>query len=757
MQEKLRISNSNRLHFISTCYTFIVRYLTGRCLLNKEQMIDWIAAATGLAAHYIKNTIELLDSDNTVPFIARYRKEATGSMDEDQIRAVENHIRYLRNLEERKKTVLKSIEEQGKLTPELEEKIRAAMKLQDVEDLYLPYKPKRKTRASVARARGLGPLADIILAQEIIDGDPFEHAADFVNKEKEVETVEDALSGAMDIVAEAVSDDADIRKLIREKSLETGTLSSVALLDEAKRDYEMYVEFSEPVQSIPPYRILAMNRGERENMLRVWVDVDEEAMILAIEQQRITNEKCIFTDIYRKAIRDGYQRLIGPAIQREIRNMLTIRADEHAIEIFARNLRALLLTPPLRNKMILGIDPGFRTGCKVAVIDGTGKYLEGATIYPHAPQNRWTEALDILTGLIEKYKIDVIAVGNGTASRETEKLAAEAIQKTDRTLFYTIVNEAGASVYSASPVAKTEFPDLEASMRGNISIARRLLDPLSELVKIDPKSIGVGLYQHDVDQVKLSGALDQVVESCVNAVGVNLNTASASLLRYVAGINQKVAEEIVRHRENNGIFHSREQLKTIKGLGDSRFVQAAGFLRIPESDMFLDTTAVHPESYDAAGRLLNHLDLDTAQVMNNGNLVSQKIKEKKDTLAGLSLLCGCGEETLRDIIDSLEKPNRDPRDAMPEVVLRHDVLSMDDLREGMVLKGTVRNVVDFGAFVDIGVKHDGLVHLSQMAHRFVKNPLDVVSVGDVIDVRVLHVDAERGRIGLSMLLDKNNT
>jgi len=718
-------------------------------------MIDWISETTGLAVHQVKNTIELLDNDNTVPFIARYRKEATGSMDEDQIRTVESHIRYLRNLEERKNTVLKSIEEQGKLTPELEEKIRAAMKIQEVEDLYLPFKPKRKTRASVARAKGLEPLADLILAQEITEGDPLEYAADFINEEKQVNTAEDALSGAMDIVAETVSDNADIRKMIREKTIKTGTLSSVGLNDEAKKDFEMYVEFSEPVQSIPPYRILAMNRGEREKMLRVWVDVDEEVMIEAVEQQCITMRKCIFTDAYIKAVQDSYQRLIAPAIQREIRNMLTEKADDHAIEVFARNLRALLLTPPLRDKMILGIDPGFRTGCKVAVIDSTGKYLEGATIYPHAPQNQWIEALDVLTGLIEKHQIDVIAVGNGTASRETEKLAAEAIQKTDRDLFYTIVNEAGASVYSASPVAKSEFPDLEASMRGNISIARRLLDPLSELVKIDPKSIGVGLYQHDVDQVKLSGALDQVVESCVNAVGVNLNTASASLLKYVAGISQKVAEEIIKHRENQGIFQSREQLKRIKGLGDSRFVQAAGFLRIPESDTFLDTTAVHPESYNAAARLLAHLNLDIVRVKENGGLVRQKITDHKESLDQLSRLCGCGTETLKDIIDSLEKPNRDPRDAMPEVVLRHDVLSMADLHDGMVLKGTVRNVVDFGAFVDIGVKHDGLVHLSQMARRFVKNPLDVVSVGDVIDVRVLHVDADRGRIGLSMLLDNN--
>ncbi|MBN1480254.1 RNA-binding transcriptional accessory protein [candidate division KSB1 bacterium] len=718
-----------------------------------QQLITIIAEELGLRWNQVKNTIELLDADNTVPFIARYRKEVTGSMDEEQIRAVWERTRYLRNLEERKQTILKSIAEQGKLTPELEEKIKAATKLQDVEDLYLPYKPKRRTRATVAKEKGLEPLAEMILKQDIVAGLPEEYAAHYIDVEKGVLSAEEALAGARDIVAEVISENADIRKLIRERTQEKGLLVSQARHPEDVGEYEVYKDFSESLKTIPAYRILAINRGEREKYLRAEIDIPQGDMVAAIEAVYVTNPRSIFTIELRTAIEDSYRRLIAPAIERELRHNLTERADEHAIDIFARNLRALLMTPPLKNQNILGIDPGYRTGCKIAAIDTTGKYLEGATIYPHPPQKQWEEAKKIVQDFIERHHIGIIAIGNGTASRETEQLVAELIGEIDRQVFYTIVNEAGASVYSASEVAKKEFPDLDASMRGNISIARRLLDPMSELVKIDPQSIGVGLYQHDVNQGKLSEALDHVVESAVNQVGVDLNTASASLLRYVAGVNSRVAENIVKQRENIGKFVNREQLKKVNGLGENAFVQAAGFLRIRESDIFFDSTAVHPESYGSAQKLLENLDLTIADVKANGALVRAKIKMEVRRLDDLAHLCGCGKETLVDIVDSLEKPNRDPRDNMPQVILRSDVLSINDLSEGMILKGTVRNVVDFGAFVDIGVKQDGLVHLSRMAKRYVKNPLDVVSVGDIVDVKVINIDKERHRIGLSMVLD----
>ncbi len=724
--------------------------------MQEEDFYTLIAEELGIRWIQVKNTVRLLDEGNTVPFIARYRKELTGSLDEEKIRAIGDRIRYLRNLEERKETVLRSIEEQGKLTPELEEKIRAATKLQEVEDLYLPYRPKRRTRATIARERGLEPLAEMILAQEIEEGDPLELAAPFMDPEKGVPDAEAALAGARDIVAETVSDDAEVRKIVREITRKEGVVSSGARDPADLGVYEMYAEFSEPVRRIPPHRILAINRGEREGYLRVRIEAPERKILAEIERMYLRNPRCVFTEDLLAAIADSYNRLVAPAIEREIRSELTDKAEEHAIGVFARNLRALLLTPPVRGKVIMGIDPGYRTGCKVAVIDPTGKYLEGTTIYPHEPQHRWEEAKVILTELIEKHGVDIVAVGNGTASRETELLVAETIQELDerQNVVYTIVNEAGASVYSASPVAKKEFPDLEASMRGNISIARRLLDPLSELVKIEPKHLGVGLYQHDVDQNRLAEALDRVVESAVNLVGVDLNTASASLLRYVSGINSRVAENIVKYREENGPFRSREELKRVKGLGEHAFVQSAGFLRIPDAENFFDSTAVHPESYGAAERLLEHLGLSVDEVRKNGRLVRERIVASGETLEELAGICGCGVETLADIIDSLEKPNRDPRDEMPKPIFRSDVLKMEDLKPGMILKGTVRNVVDFGAFVDIGVKQDGLVHLSQMSKKYVKNPHDVVSVGDVVEVKVLRVDLERGRIALSMILDE---
>ncbi|MBN1348752.1 RNA-binding transcriptional accessory protein [candidate division KSB1 bacterium] len=717
-------------------------------------MLTIIAEELNLRFHQVKNTIELLDAENTVPFIARYRKEATGSLDEDAIRAIEDRIRYLRNLEERKQTVLKSIEEQGKLTPELEQQIKAAMKLQEVEDLYLPYKPKKRTRATIARAKGLEPLAMLIIDQEITEGDPLEYAQQYVDEEKDVKSAEEAIAGARDIVAETVSDSADVRKVVRESAQKQGLLQSEARDPQDVSEYQMYAEYSEPVKSIPPHRIFAMNRGERENKLRVKIDVPEEEIIASMNQIFIKNENCIFTEHYKMAITDAFNRLAFPAIEREIRSALTEKADEHGIEVFAKNLRALLMSPPIRGKMILGVDPGFRTGCKVAVIDATGKYLEGITIYPHEPQKLWERAKDDVAALLGKYDIDIIAIGNGTASRETEQMVAEIINEMDSEVVYTIVNEAGASVYSASPVAKKEFPELEASMRGNISIARRLMDPLSELVKIDPKSIGVGMYQHDVNQTKLGEALDQVVESCVNQVGVNLNTASSSLLKYVAGINSRTAENIVKFRDEFGGFSNRDQLKQVKGLGEAAFVQAAGFLRIPGADMFFDSTAVHPESYQSTEKLLASLDLTIDQVRRDGTLLRKKLKNSKKSINEIAKEANTGAETLSDIIESLEKPNLDPRDEMPKPIFRNDVLKMEDLIEGMMLKGTVRNVVDFGVFIDIGVKQDGLVHRSKMAKKYVKNPLDVVSVGDVIEVKVLNVDIDRGRIGLSMILDE---
>lgn len=721
--------------------------------MQEQQIITLVAEELGLRWSQVKSTIDLLDDDNTVPFIARYRKEATGSLDEDNIRAIWERIRYIRNLEERKETVLKSIEEQGKLTPELREKITAATRLQVVEDLYLPYRPKRRTRATIAKEKGLQPLAEMILKQEIIEGLAEDYAAEFVDAEKGVETSDAALAGARDIVAEVISDDAEVRKVVRERTLAKGLLHSEARNPDDVAEYDIYKEFSEPLKTIPAYRILAINRGERENYLRVHVDAPDNELIAEIEQIYISNPRSVFADDLKMACEDAYRRLVAPAIERELRGNLSERADAHAIDIFARNLRALLMTPPLKNHNILGLDPGYRTGCKIAAIDATGKYLEGATIYPHPPQRRRLEAKEVIWSFIERHHIDVVAIGNGTASRESELLIAELIGEMDRKIFYTIVNEAGASVYSASPVAKKEFPDLEASLRGNISIARRLLDPLSELVKIDPKSIGVGLYQHDVNQSNLSEALDIVVESVVNQVGVDLNTASASLLRYVAGVNSRIAENIVKYREEKGAFNSRDQLNDVKGVGTNSFVQAAGFMRIRESDNFFDTTAVHPESYNAALALLENLGLSIDDVKRDGALVRKKIKLEKRGFDELAKLCKCGKETLADIVDSMEKPNRDPRDEMQNVILRSDVLSIDDLAEGMVLKGTVRNVVDFGAFVDIGVKQDGLVHLSRMAKRYVKNPLDIVSVGDVVDVKVLSFDKERGRIALTMVLD----
>ncbi|MBC6950714.1 RNA-binding transcriptional accessory protein, partial [candidate division KSB1 bacterium] len=726
--------------------------------MTEQDFFKRIADEESIRVEQVQATVALLDDENTVPFIARYRKEVTGGLDEIKIIAIQDRMRYLRLLEERKQTVLKSIEEQGKLTDELREKISGAMKLQEVEDLYLPYKPKKRTRATVAKEKGLEPLAQRMWGQQDITGEIEQIAAEYVSEEKGVASAQEALSGACDIVAEWVSDDAETRKLVREMTWEHGTLRSEARDPENLDVYEMYKDYRDPLKKVVPHRTLAINRGEREGFLKVAVEAPVPEILADMEKRFLTNPACIFTDHNRSAIKDSYDRLISPAIERELRNQLSEVADEHAITIFATNLRNLLMQPPTQGNVIMGIDPGFRTGCKVAVIDKTGKYLEGDTIYPHEPQKRWDYAKQQLLAHVRKHNVTIIAIGNGTASRETEQLVAELIKEAAGgenpvDLRYTIVNEAGASVYSASELARQEFPDLEAAQRGNVSIARRLLDPLSELVKIDPKSIGVGLYQHDVNQSRLAESLDRVVESCVNAVGVDLNTASSALLRYVAGVTRSVAENIVAYRNQQGGFTSRQELLEVKGIGPKAFTQCAGFMRIPNADTFFDSTAVHPESYSAAERFLTILELTPEMVRTQRQLFNAKIKTLGRSLTEIAAECGVGLPTLEDIIAAMEKPDRDPRDEAPKPIFRQDVLKMEDLKEGMILKGTVRNVVDFGAFVDIGVKQDGLVHLSAMSHKYIKSPLEVVAVGDVIDVRVLRVDTEKGRIGLSMLLE----
>lgn len=716
-----------------------------------------IADELGIQRQQAARSIELFDNDNTVPFVARYRKEVTGGLDEAQLRTILERLTYLRNLEERKETVLKSIEEQGKLTDELRRQLEAAATLQVVEDLYLPYKPKRRTRATIARERGLEPLAQMILAQDVTKGKLEEIAAAYLNDD--VPGPAEALAGACDIIAETVAEAADTRAVVRERTRKEAWLviSAGNTAKDERKIYEMYYDYREKLSAIPPHRLLAINRGERDGVLKVKLEGPDDDLISGIQAKMITNPRSVFTDYLRQAIADGYKRLLAPSIETELRGDLTDASDEHAIETFGANLRQLLLQPPIKGKTVIGIDPGFRTGCKLALVDPTGKFLGGTTIYPHEPQKKWAEAKTILLKLIEQ-GADVIAIGNGTASRETETLAAEVVAAAKITnnqsqrdasqspISYVIVNEAGASVYSASDLARAEFPDLDVSMRGAISIARRLQDPLAELVKIDPKSIGVGLYQHDVNQKRLAETLDSVVESAVNHVGVDVNTASAALLSYVAGISRRVAEAIVKHREEHGPFQRREQLKKVKGLGDKTYQQAIGFLKIPGGSRPLDNSFIHPESYPVVERLFAQLG-----VRGDEKDLPAKIETlRKGPLKELAKRLEVGEPTLADILESLAKPGRDPRDELPAPLLRQDVLKMEDLREGMVLTGTVRNVVDFGAFVDIGVKQDGLVHISQLGNRYIKSPFEVVSVGDVVKVKVIKIDKERGRIGLSM-------
>ncbi len=765
----------------------------------------------------VEAAVKLIDEGNTIPFISRYRKEATGSLNDEQLRNLHERLVYLRNLEEKKTQVLSSIEEQGQLTDELREKILAAQTLVVVEDLYRPYRPKRKTRASVAKEKGLEGLAEYILAQNATE-DVLAEAEEYVSEEKEVATAAEALQGAKDIIAERISDEADHRLYIRNATMEEGVITAEAKDAKAESVYEMYYDFSEPVKKVAGHRVLALNRGEAEKILTVKVVAPVERIIRYLEKQLITIDNAYTTPILQDVAKDSYERLIAPAIEREIRNELTEKAEDGAINVFGKNLEQLLLQPPIAGKVVLGWDPAFRTGCKLAVVDATGKVLDTKVIYPTAPQNRVEEAKADLKKLIKKYNVDLISVGNGTASRESEQVIVDLLKELDRPVQYVIVNEAGASVYSASKLATEEFPNFDVGQRSAASIARRLQDPLAELVKIDPKSIGVGQYQHDMNQKKLSDALSGVVEDSVNKVGVDLNTASASLLEYISGINKTIAKNIVDYREANGRFTNRKQLLKVAKLGPKAYEQCAGFMRILDGDNPLDATSVHPESYEAAGQLMEKLGLTmedvkvaqknaanaskaekaakenaakkapqkpakkTVQVRNTntamgkalaaaigGTVIEETkapvaVQEQAVSVSGLEKRIknktqlaqelGIGEITLTDILKELEKPARDPRDDMPKPILRSDVLDMKDLKPGMILKGTVRNVIDFGVFVDIGVHQDGLVHISQITDRYIKHPLEAVSVGDIVEVQVLSCDVAKKRISLTMKINQ---
>ena len=698
----------------------------------------------GITQSQAENTVRLLDEGNTVPFIARYRKEMTGSLDDQIIRQLSERLTALRNLEDRRTQVRTAIAEQGRLTDALAAKLDAAQTQTEIEDIYRPFRPKRRTRASIAKEKGLQPLADIIWGQKLI-GTPEEAAKAFVDSGQGVDTVLDAINGAMDILAEQISDDADLRKLLREETRKCGAIVSKKTKDEPSV-YEMYYDYREPLKKAAGHRVLAMNRGEKEGFLSVKIEGEEEKLLQRMER-RLIRRSSDTADILREVIADSYKRLIAPSLEREIRNDLTEKAEEAAIGVFRENLRQLLLQPPISGKVVLALDPAYRTGCKIAVIDATGKPLETTVVYPTPPQNKTAEAEKKLLGLIEKYGVDLISIGNGTASRESELFVAEMLKKTSRRVQYIIANEAGASVYSASKLGAEEFPDYDVSLRSAVSIGRRIQDPLAELVKIDPKSIGVGQYQHDMNQKRLGEALGGVVEDCVNSVGVDLNTASPALLSYVAGINAAVAKNILKYREEHGKFTARKELLKVAKLGPKAYEQCAGFLRLPESEMPLDRTGVHPESYAAAEGLLALCGYGLADVAARrvGGL-AKKIKSPEKTAAEL----GIGVPTLEDIMRELEKPGRDPREDAPAPVLRSDVLSMEDLQEGMVLTGTVRNVIDFGVFVDIGVHQDGLVHISQICDRFIKHPLEAVRLGDVVRVKVLSVDLQKKRIALTM-------
>lgn len=706
-----------------------------------------IADELNIKVWQVEKTIALIDEGNTIPFISRYRKEHTGSLNDEQLRDLDERLTYLRNLDEKKTQVLATIEEQGKLTDELKKQIEDAMTLVAVEDLYRPYRPKRRTRATIAKEKGLEGLANIICLQ-MSDKSIEDEAKAYISEEKEVFTVEDAIAGAKDILAENYADEAEYRTKIRDITRKKGLLVSTAKDKDAKTVYEMYYEFSEPINKLVGYRILAINRGEKEKILTVKVEAPTDDIINYLKKTIIHKKDHESASYIAEAIEDSYTRLIAPSIEREIRNELTEMAEDGAISVFGKNLHQLLMQPPVAGQVVLGWDPAFRTGCKLAVVDATGKVLDTVVIYPTAPQNKVTESKEILKKLIDKYNISLISLGNGTASRESEMVVVELLKEIKKDIKYVIVNEAGASVYSASKLATEEFPNFDVGQRSAASIARRIQDPLAELVKIDPKSIGVGQYQHDMNQKNLGNALSAVVEDCVNSVGVDLNTASASLLEYVSGINKTLAKNIVAFREENGEFKSRNQLLKVPKLGPKAYEQCAGFLRVRDSEEVLDATSVHPESYAAAKALMKKLDISDAEIKCGG---MKSIRRKIPDTSKMAETLGIGEPTLLDIIQELEKPGRDPREELQKPILRSDVLEMKDLQEGMTLKGTVRNVIDFGAFVDIGVHQDGLVHISKMTERFIKHPLEVVSVGDIVDVTVLAVDLDKKRIQLSMI------
>ncbi|WP_017754819.1 Tex family protein [Calidifontibacillus oryziterrae] len=715
---------------------------------NNEIIIKGIAKELNIHTKQIHSVITLIEEGNTVPFIARYRKERTNGLDEVQIRAIMEKWEYAQNLEKRKEEVIRLIEEQGKLTDELKRDIEAADKLQKVEDLYRPYKQKRRTKATIAKEKGLEPLAEWLYALPI-EGDVFEKAQEFLNEENGLLSVEDVLQGARDIIAEYISDSAEFREWIREETFKKGRLKAV-LKDEEKDEknvYEMYYDYEEPIGKVVPHRVLALNRGEREEVLRVAIESPLENIVYFLNEKVIGGKETVAKEQVEVSIEDSYKRLIQPSIEREIRNSLTEKAEDQAILIFSENLRNLLLQPPLKGKMVLGVDPAYRTGCKLAVVDETGKVLTIGVIYPHPPKAKPEEAKQKIDALLKDFPIEIIAIGNGTASRETEQFIADVLKEVEGEIYYLIVNEAGASVYSASDLAREEFPDFQVEERSAVSIARRLQDPLAELVKIDPKSIGVGQYQHDVSQKKLTDSLTFVVETVVNQVGVNVNTASVSLLQYVSGLSKAVAANIVKKREEEGKFTSRKQLKGIPRLGAKTYEQCIGFLRIIDGVQPLDRTSIHPESYEVTMQLLEKVSCTEE------DLGSEKLKNSLANLdiTGISTEIGIGIPTLKDIIDALVRPERDPRDEVSKPLLKKDILKLEDLQKGMELEGTVRNVVDFGAFIDIGVKQDGLVHISKLSKRFVKHPMDIVSVGDVVTVWVEDVDQNKGRVALTML------
>ena len=714
-----------------------------------EKIYNKIAEELNIKKSQVEATIGLIDEGNTIPFIARYRKEVTGNLSDEVLRELEERLNYLRNLEKRKEEIIHLIDEQGKLTPELQTQIENAMILSELEDIYRPYKPKKRTRATIAKERGLEPLAIQIMKQD--EGlEIYEFAKEFINEEKDVKTEDDAINGALDIIAEDISDNADFRKKIKSFCFREAVIATTAVDSEKKSPYEMYYEYSEPILHIPSHRILAINRGEKEEFLKVKVNKPEDKILNHLRKKIIIDYKGKYYEMLDKTILDSWQRLIEPSIEREIRSDLTERSDEQAIKVFGKNAKQLLLQPPIKGMTVMGFDPAYRTGCKIAIIDSTGKLLDTTTVYPTEPQNKVEEAKKELIALIKKYNVNMISIGNGTASRESEAFVANMISELDREVYYAIVSEAGASVYSASKLATEEYPDINVSLRGAISIARRLQDPLSELVKIDPKSIGVGQYQHDVNQKKLGESLTNVVEDAVNSVGVDINTATPSLLSYVAGINGTIAKNIVKYRDENGEIKQRKDLLKVPKLGPAAFKQCAGFIRVLNGKNPIEVTAVHPESYEIAEKLLTDLGYSVDDLKDK-----EKLSSIKKSLASINVdeqakKLDVGSLTLKDIIQELSKPGRDPREDLPKPILRSDVLKFEDLRVGMELTGTVRNVVDFGCFVDVGVKHDGLVHISELSEKFVKNPSEVVSVGDVVKVKVINIDDVKQKVSLSM-------